>query len=301
VVFNAPGAPVIAVSPFLLSKRPVAVCQQANEAVVHLLHKRGRSADKTERHDGMTAVTDHGPLRPLAILAGRRGPGGAIVESGHLCFVDAIGRFVTIAGGRLEIGPGSWAKERTFIAASRAASGAFVSVEVDLRSDLAGVHMVRASENGDLVHTKVEIDLPVFTQDTRYYFGTGDLVNLIAYSQAKSQCTIVHQTVQAPRQIETFDVPQSHTVIGMVDEVERVGDRSVVRPLAVAIDGNKTGIELLRPGERRPLLTTTALITSAAASDSAPVIAFITQSGELGVYSCTAKAMLLRVAPETMA
>jgi hypothetical protein len=90
-------------------------------------------------------------------------------------------------------------------------------------------------------------------------------------------------------------------IIGMVDLYAVERGHSVVKPFAVAIDANRTGIELLRPGECRQLLTTTAPITFAAASDAAPAIAFITRSGELGVYSCDAKAMVLRVATETMA
>jgi hypothetical protein len=43
-------------------------------------------------------------------------------------------------------------------------------------------------------------------------------------------------------------------------------------------------------------VTTTTAISFAAASDAEPVIGFITRSGELGVYSCRAGAMVLQIA-----
>jgi hypothetical protein len=277
------GAPVVAVGAALVDKRAVVVCQQGGEAVVHLLHRRGRTASRTERHGGMMPGTDGGPLRPLGILRGPYRPD--IQQGGHLCFVDANGRFVHITGGRLQIRSGS-------IVASRATRDAFVYVE---HSSFARIWAVRAGANGELEQTRIQAELPALPGDSRYYFGAGGLANLVAYSPAGSRCTIIHRL-----QIETFDVPQSHTVIGMVElhGVER--NQAVARPFAVAIDGSRTGIVLLRSGERRPLLTTAAPITSAAASDAAAVIAFVTQSGELGVWSCDANAMVLRVATETM-
>jgi hypothetical protein len=278
------GAPVMAVGAALLDKRAVVVCQQADEAVVHLLHRRGRTASWTERHGGMTAGTDGAPLRPLGIL---KGPYRAdIQQGGHLCFVDATGQFVNIAGGQLQIRSGS-------IVASRATRDAFVYVD---RSRVPRIWAVRTGANGELEHTRVQPESPALPGDCRYYFGAGGLANLVAYSPMKSRCTMIHRL-----QIETFEVPQGHTVVGLVElhAVER--SQAVARPFAVAVDGNRTGIELLRPGERRHLLTTAAPITCAAASDAAAVIAFITQSGELGVWSCDANAMVLRVATETMA
>ena len=55
----------------------------------------------------------------------------------------------------------------------------------------------------------------------------------------------------------------------------------------------ETRIEALKLGGRETLVTTAAPLAFVAASDVAPVVAFLTQSGELGVYSCAAKAVVL--------
>src|SRR5262249_46563548 len=184
-------------------------------------------------------------------------------------------------------------KPGPLIAASRAPPDAFVYVE---RAVFPSVRVARAGKYGEIGHTRVAIDLPAMSKDSRYYFGAGGLANLVAYSPSESRCAIVHRL-----QIEICEVPPGLTIIGMVELRTGAHGHAVHQPFAVAIDGSGTGIELLRPGERRRILTTAAPITWAAASDAAPVIAFITQSGELGVYSCAANAMVLRVATETMA
>jgi hypothetical protein len=158
------------------------------------------------------------------------------------------------------------------------------------------VKVMRAGNNGELQLTTAAVDLPGSSRDTCYYFGAGGLANLVAYSPAESRATIIHRL-----ETVTFRVHSSHAVIGMVSVQTAGHGRTVDTPFAVAIDSSRTGIVLLRPGENRRLFTTTAPITSAAVSDAAPVIAFITQSGELGVYSCGVDAMVLRLAPEAMA
>ncbi len=181
------------------------------------------------------------------------------------------------------------------VVASRATRDAFVYIE---RSVVTSVKLVRAGKSGELEPTTSGAGLPAFgsARNTRYYFGAGGLANLIAYSPSESQCTIIHRL-----ETMTFRVHSSHTVFGMVNVQTVEHGCNVEKPFAVAVDGGRTGIVLLRPGENRRLLTTAAPITSAAASDAAPVIAFITQSGELGVYSCSVDAMVLRLSPETMA
>jgi hypothetical protein len=298
--FKPPAGHVIAVGVSPLNKRAVVICRHINEAVVHLLRRRGRTAGMTECFSGMLAETDDGLLRPLGVLAGPHRPESTILKGLHMCFVDADGHCVRI--GRVTT------FSEKYVVASRATRDAFVYIEksplrtysgksVDVeRSLLTSVKVMRVGKDGDVELTTAAVDLPGSSRDTRYYFGAGGLANLIAYSPAESRCTIIHRL-----QTVTFDVPPSHTVIGMVDLRTIEHDRTVDKPFAVAIDGDRTAIELLRPGECRRLLTTTAPITSAAASDADRVIAFITQSGELGVYSCSVDAMVLRLAPETMA
>jgi hypothetical protein len=286
VVFRPPAGNVIAVGS-QANKRTVAVFELAGIAVVHVLNRRGRNAGMIKSHVGMAGTND-GRLRPLAILAGPYRPGGPPPDGGRLCFVNGSQQFVEIAGGGLSLKAGSSSY------ASRATRDAFVHIEVyaGQSHQYPIVRVARASQNGELEHTK--IDLPPLPDDARYYFGAGDLANLIAYSPAKSRCTIIHRT-----QTLTFDVPRSDTVVGMVEYRTTGQGQAVNQPFAVAIDENRTGIVLLHQNERRPLLTAAAPIASAAVSDVASVIAFITEAGELGVYSCYNEAMVLRLAAET--
>jgi hypothetical protein len=281
------GAPIIAVGSSRLNKRTVVICRKGDEAIIHLLHRRGRTVSATDRFGGMTPETDDGLLRPLGILGGPHRPDGPALQTGHLCFIDANGRFVEITSGRLGI------KSGPPIVASRASRDAFIYIE---RSLFAKVWVARAGKNGELEHTRAGIDLPGLTDSARYYFGEGGLANLVAYWPSASRCAIVHRL-----QTETFDVPSGHTVFGMVELRTAERGYAGLKPVAAAIDSSRTGIELLRPGECRQLLTTTTPIAFAAASDAAPVIAFITRSGELGIYSCAANAMVLRVATEMTA
>jgi hypothetical protein len=272
VVFTPPRGDVIAVGQSLRDKGAVVICRQAgeDEVVVHRLSKRGGVALSTDRYGGMPAEPRHNPLRPLGLLKGR-----------HL-FVDVTGQVVEIADGHLRI------RLPRRVIASRATHDAFVYIE---HLGVARVKVVRTGKNGDLELTEAAINLPASPDDTRYYFGAVGLANLIAYSPRESRCTIIHRL-----QVMTFDVPRSHRVVGMVER-----GHPTAKPFAVAIDDSRKRIDLLDQDVREQLLTTAAPITSAAASDVGPMIAYITLSGELGVYSCRANAMVLRVAAEVTA
>jgi hypothetical protein len=76
--------------------------------------------------------------------------------------------------------------------------------------------------------------------------------------------------------------------------IERGSD--AFEPFVVAIDAGRTRIDAFGQTGQETLLTTTTGISFAAVSDAEPVIGFITRSGELGVYSCRAGAMVLQMA-----
>jgi hypothetical protein len=280
------GGTILAVGAGLVKRHFVVLCRQGDDAVVHLLHKRGRSIAWSQRVGTLEGAPPHGPLQPLGVL---RGPGrsSGSLEGAHLCFVHGDGQLVLISGGR------SMSHARNVIVASRAIRDAFVYVEHGVRAE---VKVMRANKNGELELAAAAVELPQPSADTRYYFcpmaPAAGPSNLVAWLPVESRCAMVYR-----QQTETFDVPAGHAVIGMI---ERWNEDHVARPFVVAVDRNRTGIELLRPQERRPLLTTAAPIVSAAASDTAPVIAVITETGELGVYCRNTQEMLLQVAPETL-
>jgi hypothetical protein len=123
---------------------------------------------------------------------------------------------------------------------------------------------------------------------TCYYFAPTGLANLVAYSKSDFSCTVVYKLESTAGRI-----PPGHTVIGMVER------GSPLRPAVVAMDDSRTRIVAFYPGGGSDILLTTPVrISFAAASDAAPVVAFITETGELGVYSCSANAMVLQAAAE---
>ncbi len=282
------GGTVLAVGAGLLKRHFAVLCRQGNDAVVHLIHKRGRSLARSDRVGVLEGGEPDGPLQPLAILRGPAQSGGSPLEGAHLCFVRGNGRLVLITAGR------SFSHAQNVVAASRATRDAFVYVEHGVRAE---VKVVRVNRNNDLELTTAAVELPHPSADTRYYFcptaPAAGPANLVAWSPAESRCTTVHR-----QQTETFDVPRGHTVIGMIERWDK--DRGF-RPFVIAIDGDRTGIELLRPQERRRLLTTAAPIASAVAGDAGAVIVFTTQTGEFGIYCCNTQAMLLHMIPETTA
>jgi hypothetical protein len=289
VIWRPPGGgTVLAVGAGLLKRHFAVLCRQGDDAMVHLIHKRSKSVALSERVGGMEGGEPDGPLRPLAILRAPARPGGSPLNGAHLCFVQGNGRLVLITAGR------SFSHAQNIIAASRATRDAFAYVEHGARAE---VKVVRANRDNDLELTPAAVELPPPSADTRYYFcpttPIAGFANLVAWSPAESRCTMVHR-----QRTEAFDVPPGHTVIGMI---ERWDKYPASKPFVIAIDRDRTAIELLRPQERQQLLTTAAPIASAAASDAGSVIAFITQTGEFGVYCWSTQAMLLHVAPETTA
>jgi hypothetical protein len=270
-MFTPPeGHIIVAIGQSAGRKRSLVISQRGTELMLHRLSKRGAAANQTQLYtagregDVLPDARDL-PLRPAGVLKDR------------LCFVHADGSIVELAQNRYEIA-------RETAVASKSAHEAFVYIR--LRHNVPEVLAVRLDKAGNVDISKVAVELPRAESDTRYYFGVLGLSNLVTYSRSTSLSTIVHR-----QQSTTGGIPQSHTLIGMIER----GDSS---PAAIAIDGSRLRIEALRPGGRETLVIAAAPIAFAAASEAAPVIAYITEAGELGVYSCTANAMVLRVAAE---
>jgi hypothetical protein len=274
-----PGESVVAVGQSAGKRRTMVLCRRGNEFALRVLSKRAATAVRIDRYaiDGRVgsilidrgAFPDDMPLRLLVVL-----------KDVFLCFVAGDERLTTIVKGQLA------AEQRPRTMAARIAGNTLIHIERAGGGARAMATNVGAS--GDIHSSRIAVDLPPLSGDTRVYFGPVGLANVIAYSPRQSRCTIVHRLHST-----TFDVPQTHEVVGMIER-----GHPEPKPFAVAIDASRTAIELLRPGQSERLLTTSSAITFAAASDAAPVIAFITQTGELGIYSCKADAMVLRIAPE---
>jgi hypothetical protein len=261
-----PGHSIIAVGQSNGKRRTLVLSQQDNTLAVCTLSKRGkiamRAAFYTSEGYRLPSVTIDAPLRPLGVLADK------------FCFIDAVGNLVALGKDKFQL------MDARSAVASRVVNGGFVYLR--LRHDSPDVRVMRLDASGEIELKSVGVEM-LPTPDERYYFGAGGLANLVAYSPSLSRGTILHRL-----QASEVAVPKTHTVVGMVER-----GSPDPQPWLIAIDGSRTRIEALKLGGRETLVTTAAPLAFVAASDVAPVVAFLTQSGELGVYSCAAKAVVL--------
>jgi hypothetical protein len=268
--FAAPaGHAILAVGQSWSKRRVVVLAQQENELTVHVLSKRGGLANEVWRCSAVNyqlpQPTDGMALRPLGFFD----PG--------LCFIDHSGNLVELDEGKF------WLRDEAACSASRAGHNAFVYV----RSGQWVPQLMVARANRSREIEISQLEAPLRPMDAaRYYFGSYGLAKLVACGGGESPCLVVRGTQQTEIQ-----VPRTHSVIGMI---ERGSDAS--EPFVIAIDAGRTRIDAFGRSGQETLLTTTTAISFAAASDAEPVIGFITRSGELGVYSCRAGAMVLQIA-----
>jgi hypothetical protein len=262
-----PGHLIIGAGQTDTKRRTLVLTQTHNTLAVHTLSRRGKVATKTAFYasDGyqLAFFSNDVPLRPLGVLGAK------------FCFIDAIGTLVVLDKEKFR------PMDARPAVASRVVSGGLVYLR--LRHDSPGARVARLDPSGEIELKSVGMEVPAMP-DGRYYFGVGGLANLVAYSPSRSRCTIIHRL-----QTSEVAVPQTHRVVGMVER-----GLPDPQPWLIAIDRSRTRIEALKKlGGRETLVTTTAPLACVAASDVAPVVAFLTESGELGVYSCAAKAMVL--------
>jgi hypothetical protein len=264
------GHSIVAAGQTAGKKRTLVISQRGNELTLHELTKRGMAASRTRLYtaamaaDVLPQAADY-PLRPLGVLGAR------------LCFIHADGSVVELAENRFEIA-------RDDAVASRSTKDAFIYVR--LRSNVPSVVEVGLDKAGKIdIKRDAAMHLQDAPDDTCYYFSAFGQTKPAAYSKSASSYKFV-----LSRHSANGNVPPSHTVIGFA-ECGR-------EPAAIAIDESRTRIDAHSPGRHETLITAPAPIAFAAASDAAPVIAYFTETGALGVYSCTAKAMVLQAAGE---
>jgi hypothetical protein len=266
------GHTIIAAGQTAGKKRTLVISQRGNELTLLELTKRGTAASRMQRYtaaedaDALPQAAEY-PLRPIGVLGAR------------LCFIHADGSLVELADNKFEI-----AREGAIV--SRSTKDAFAYIR--LRGKGPNMVAARLDKAGKIDINKVEVDLSGAVEDTCYYFASSGLANLASYSQSASSYSIV----DSPRPVRG-SVPQGHTVIGVA-----VCGSPKPEPAVIAIDESRTRIDAHSPGRHETLLTASAPIVFAAASDAAPVIAYFTETGALGVYSCTVRAMVLQAAGE---
>ena len=261
------GHTVVAVGQTSSKRRTVAVTQGDSGFQVHTLSKRGGAARATEEYnapdDGLPDLAVPVEMRPLGVLPTK------------YFFADIEKNLIELTKKEGAV------RYKLCAQAERAWPNAFAYV---VRSeDMPLIMIARPDKSGEAVFER-SVELPVTPPDTRYYFSAYGLCNLVAYSPEESRCVLVHNL-----KVTELQVPRSAQIIGAMNVGEPI-------PMLVALSENKRQVEGLRDGNRETLFSTVSPIARIAASDAGLVIAFITEAGEIGIYSCVYKAMLLQSA-----
>ena len=266
--YSPPGSnPIIAAGQTASKRRTIVVTREKGTLAVHTLSKRGGVANNTETFsapDDWPQIPNYGALRPLGVF------------KSTYCFIDTGGNLIELKKDKIAV------RHSTVAAASRVALNAFVYVDCGEECPL--VMIGRLSEAGELEFERAGVDLPTIPKDSEFYFSPFGLCNFIAYSRQESRCVFVKDLKG-----RAFQVPRSLRITGVLD----LGDPE---PMLVALNEETTRVEGLRNGTSEVLFGTFSPIAHLAASDAGLVIAYITEAGEIGVYSCAYRAILLKVA-----
>jgi hypothetical protein len=261
------GHSIMAVGQTASKRRTIVITQGEGELAVHTLSKRGGVAKKSETFnapDDWPQTPSNASLRPLGVLKSK------------YCFIDAGGNLIELDKDKDAV------KHQLVAAASRVAPNAFVYVVRG--EDCPLVMIARLDKAGELEFERAAAELPPMPKDSQYYFGAFGLCNLVAYSRQESRCVLVHNL-----KVTALEVPRSFQIAGVVNAGEP-------GPMLVGLHEERLRVEGLRNGNWEVLFSTFAPIAHLAASDAGLVVAYITEAGEIGIYSCAYRTMLLQVA-----
>lgn len=266
-----PGHTILAVGQTRSKRRTVVLSQRDDELTLHVLSKKGRTANHIMRHVGkgyrLPRPASDTWLVPLAFFEQRA------------CFVDR-------AGSLIELGNDTFSpRDKAVSGASRAVHGGLVYVHAS--GPNPELMMARANPSGEIELSPLQMPLEPLDH-ARYHFSSYGTSRLLVSADNQTTCVAYGGTEQA----EIY-VPDTHLVIGMWER-----GANPAEPFAIAIDANRTEIDVFGRAGWEKLLTTTTRIAFASVSDADSVIGFITVAGELGVYSCRAGRMVLQISGE---
>jgi hypothetical protein len=277
----SPGAPIallmpeghalISVGRSAAKKRAVVLTQCGPELFLHLLSKRGASIAESVRcapSDGYTVPEPASHLLcPLGVLDGER----------HF-FIDRAGDLVQLFEGRVQL------ELKADAVASRALYTAFAWAT--LQGGVPRISWATADASGQLriAHASAPAAAPASSGAPGFHFGRG-LAELFAYPTSGAAWAIGQRQCWIQRVVAA-----THTVVGVVER------GNPAEAALVALDETRTRLELILPERTETLLTTSAPVTNVAVSGTGQEIAVLTSTGELGVYSCACRAVVLRMA-----
>ena len=282
-VFALPeGERILAVGEIWEGKRTRVLTQGATSLFLHVLSKRRSSATTTARFEVPEGYAPPTPAR-LAPLGGR--------DAERACFIDGNESLVELKGGRLSVIEDAGAVASKATRSSIATGGGLTYVRSRPHPPFLVAATWDAVNDLERRSTSIPLDSPREPASTWAVHWRGD--TLIYCRSSRSW------TVRRPGTVEHHMAPTGADVVGFV---ERASDLHLV-----VVDANRTRISLYRLGhsergseQTTTIVTTTSKITDATVSDSNGDVAYLTEAGELGVYSCNASAIVVRATSESL-
>ncbi len=283
-VFHPPaGQSIFAVTRY--EKRTVVLALTDESAggplvVAHMLSKRGASATGSY---GFAPVDGYVPQ----LVAGRSRlrPIGAF-SSDHFGFVDDHGDVVDLVAGKLKLGLAADAFAVTAVRgrlvwASLAAGG-----KPWVRWAAGAGPYLTALEINDSTASSEQLALAVEGRPVReLYFGR-PFSELVAMSTGLGQWTLVG------RRTEHLRVAAELEVMGVIEHLREA------RAALLVLDATRTRLDSISSSGKVSLLTTAAPISAVAVSTTGHEVAFLTTTGELGVYSTDRERRVLSMTKE---
>jgi len=266
-----PDQHIVAVGQSRTHRATIVVARDASAFYVHRLSKKGNHANATHRYplieDYQSSPIAH--LRPLGVLSAE-----------CVTFVDGEGRAVLLRGGN-DAQPEMIIAEVDCSGVSRALPKGLVYVN---HASTWRLRLVRPQRNGEAETVTSSVDITDYQPELPLFFGGWGEDDLLTYARGAR----VWIAVQHGKRRE-LHVAEDWDVVGIVDPGVAGSEARLV-----VVDRQRRHIALGHDAEQT-VVTTASPIVHAAASHASSDIAYFTESGEVGVYSCAAGATVLRL------
>lgn len=265
VTFPADAA-VVAVG--LCGKRTRVVVRDDDGYVFHLLSKRGNSVVDSLRLASTDGSMPSVPPRMRAL-----GTAG----SNHTFWVDGDGILVEATNGTF-----SQTVVRDVMALRPTWTGLAV-LAAEPRPPHVVATQVSATGTTEFVPNGVRLSSPSLS--TEAFFGDDGMARTVVHRRSDTTWTLVRQF-----EVTHVRLTPGSTCVGCV---ELLGPPSTT--YLVVLDDDRTGISLKTSNSETLLLRSSSRIASITVSDVSREIAYLTEAGELVVFSSAAKQELLRM------
>jgi hypothetical protein len=264
--FRPPSGQVIVAAGWLRGPKRMRVVTQRPDGglVLHTLNKRSTQSNASL----VFRMSDPAPPGALSLLWRLR--------DGDPCMLDGSGRVIRLreAGGEVD-----WVS----VVAISTANGIDSCAAIALGDR---VELVTRYEDAPFTTVRVPVSL---ARPPRVFFGAPAPRWLAAVESSEDAWTIVRPEGEGAIQ-ETWQVPSDREVCGVTET-----QWSPPKPALVVLDASRRALRLFRPESTEVIVASEASIVSATASPSSRDVAYVTERGEIVVYSIGARAAIARI------